>query len=1217
VCDSFVHIEGLILAKFEYGSANMQRLDGCFVYSASDLNDYLECKRLTELEALVARKRLLRPDSQDERAELIRRKGEEHEQRHLDALIERYPGEVVQFDRAQPGVEQYRQAEVRTLEAMQRGVRVIYQATFFDGEFIGHADFLRRVEAPSSLGDYGYEVVDTKLALAPKAYYLVQLCNYSEHLERLQGRLPEFGHVVFGNGEEQRFRMNDYMAYYRHLKRAFLDFANNSTFDQVNDAAIYPFRCSHCDICPWDDACAKRRANDDHLSLVAGMRRDQIAKFETAGIERVTHLADATDGQRPDGMNPETFIKLRRQASLQVQGRDSLGTIYELLTHEPPLGFALLPQPSPGDVFFDIEGDPLYEPDRSLEYLLGCWMPDDNPPFRAFWGLDRAAEKHALEEFVDFVMERRKRYPALHVYHYANYEKAALRRLAQAHCTREEEIDVLLRGEVLVDLFAVVRQALAISEDGYGLKKVERLYNLERETDVRKGDESIVMFELWLLGRDQRILNDIERYNQDDCRSTHRLRDWLLEHRPEAIEKYGIDLPLRPPKAPDEPCHAEFTAGCKKCITRQKEEREEARRSDLERRLLGSVPAPQSEDEYRSMSPQGRMRYLMATLLAYHRREEKPEWWIFFDRCENLDGLREFDRESIGGLTLREDIPPQETKQSNIYTYAFPEQHHKLAAGDDVHNPRVRKSAGTVVSLNDETRLLGLKTTASIEDARAITELIPRPPLSANVQRDALARIARSFLDENLFKEYPATYDLLANRDPRVRGDRTLQPPTVNTEYVSGAVAALDNSYLFVQGPPGSGKSTYGSQAICDLLERGQRVAITSNSHRAIHNLLRKVEECIAARGGSFRGRYKHTKKNLESEYRDSRFIESYDSNEEFYGDDYLLAGGTGWLFAREELAKKFDYLFIDEAGQVALADALALSACARNVVLLGDPSQLAQVGQGQQPLHGGDSVLEHLLGSERTVAPHRGIFLDVSYRMQPDICAFISETMYEQRLRPADSTREHRIIVGGQERAGLYYVEVEHTGNSSSSEEEADEIVAHVARLRERGTLSDSKPPAQAGVARPLTDRDIIVVTPYNAQRRLIQRKLRAAGFDIEAGAGIEVGTVDKFQGQEAAVVFYSMATSSGDDMPRNMEFLFERNRFNVAISRARAVSVLVCSPRLLDISCRSAEEMALANLLCAFAERAKCGLGLLHGEGDDRSVAGPVELEAPRGRA
>jgi uncharacterized protein len=283
--------------------------------------------------------------------------------------------------------------------------------------------------------------------------------------------------------------------------------------------------------------------------------------------------------------------------------------------------------------------------------------------------------------------------------------------------------------------------------------------------------------------------------------------------------------------------------------------------------------------------------------------------------------------------------------------------------------------------------------------------------------------------------------------------------------------------------------------------------------------------------------------------------------------------------------------------------------------VLLGDPSQLAQVGQGQQPLHAGDSVLEHLLGSAQTVAPHRGIFLDVSYRMQPDICAFISETMYEQRLRAADSTREHRIIVGGQERAGLYYVEVEHAGNGSRSEEEADEIVAHVAHLRERGMLVDSKAPARAGVARPLTDRDIIVVTPYNAQRRLIQRKLRDAGFDIEANTGIEVGTVDKFQGQEAAVVFYSMATSSGDDIPRNMEFLFERNRFNVAISRARAVSVLVCSPRLLDISCRSPEEMALANLLCAFVERAKCWL--LYGEGDDRSVVGPVELEAPRGRA
>ena len=293
-------------------------------------------------------------------------------------------------------------------------------------------------------------------------------------------------------------------------------------------------------------------------------------------------------------------------------------------------------------------------------------------------------------------------------------------------------------------------------------------------------------------------------------------------------------------------------------------------------------------------------------------------------------------------------------------------------------------------------------------------------------------------------------------------------------------MASLGKSYLFVQGPPGSGKSTYGSQVICDLLERGKRVAVTSTSHAAIHNLLHKVEDCMAKRCGSFRGLYKHSGKNAGSEFRSklaAPMIESVGTNEDLYGDDYQLCGGTAWLLARDEFDGKFDYLFIDEAGQVALADALALSLCAQNVVLLGDPSQLSQVSQGRQPLHAGDSVLQHLLGDEQTVPKDRGIFLDFSYRMQPEICAFISDAMYEGRLQPSQGAREHRVTTGVQELAGLYFVPVEHAGNSSRSDEEADEIVRRIAALYQY-------------------ERDVIVVTPYNAQRRLITGKLAGAGL-------------------------------------------------------------------------------------------------------------------------
>jgi len=730
----------------------------------------------------------------------------------------------------------------------------------------------------------------------------------------------------------------------------------------------------------------------------------------------------------------------------------------------------------------------------------------------------------------------------------------------------------------MVDLYAVVRQALAISEERYGLKNLERFYDLTRETAVKKGDASIVMFESWMLDKNQATLDDIELYNRDDCRSTRLLRDWLLERRMQAIDELGTDFPLRDVKHPDAPCHSEFTEGCKSCEKQRREEREEARRSDLERRLLGA--------------PEGSVGRLLGHLMGYHRREAKPAWWAFFDRCENVDRLLEFDRDAIGGLALREDIAPFKPGRGSslVYTFDFPEQQRKLGDGDGVVDPRTQKG-GTIVSLDLDARRLQLKTTAPIEIVRGITELIPGQPIPTNIQRDAVERIADSFARGNLAGDFPATDDLLAARAPRLTSPRAvLQPEPVTAAAVASIAGALDRSYLFIQGPPGSGKSTIGSELICDMLAAGKRVAVTSTSHKAIHNLLHMVEARTAERGAGFRGLYKSSGDG--SMYRSEAsqpFITSVDNNDAFYGSDYQLAGGTGWLFAREELRQAFDYLFIDEAGQVALADALASSLCARNVVVLGDPSQLPQVNLGSQPEGAGNSVLAHLLGDARTVPPERGIFLDRSYRMQPEICAFVSDAMYDNRLQAAGQTARHSVVMPGHELAGLYFAGIDHAGNSSLSSEEADAVVEIIAQLLAGGKVVDSRPRELDGIARPITERDIVVVTPYNAHLRLILARLAKAGIDVDPQTGVRVGTVDKFQGQEAPVVLYSMATSSGEDVPRNVEFLFDRNRFNVAISRARAVSILLCSPRLLDIRCRTPKQMALANLLCAFEQRAK----------------------------
>jgi len=1136
----------------------MQILDGMFTYSATDLNNYLECGHLVSLERFVATGFLTRPE-RDDTIELIAAKGVAHEKTYLAALQAKH-GEVVQIEVRGTSRAALLEAEAETLAAMERGAAVIYQGTFFDGTFVGKSDFLVRVEGTGSRWPWSYEVADTKLALHDKPYFIVQLCHYSEHLERLQGVAPKSMHIVLGSNTQKTFRFEDFAAYYRHLKASFLE--RGATGD------AYPFKCSHCAICDWSDACGSQREKDDHLSLVAWMRRDQVKAFEVAGISTVAQLAIA---ERPIGVQDVTFERLHRQAALQLRARQTGRLYYELLDPPPSEGFGALPAPAAGDVFFDMEGDQFFQVGVGLEYLFGFYCPDDEETFRPFWGTDRAGEKAAFEQCIDFIVERRKRYPSMHVYHYAPYEKTALLRLMLRHDTREEDVDSLLRGEVLVDLYAVVRQSVAISQSSYSIKKLEPFYGMVRNADVRTGDDSILMFERWLQDpRRLQILNDIERYNEEDCRSTWLLRGWLLERRAEYMLQRGVTLHFRPLKEPGKMCHEPADASCKKCGKRVGEQRELAKITQNQKRLFA-----------RNGDASAR---LLGHLLSYHRREEKPGWWAFFDRCENPDQLFE-DKEAIAGLSLAADIAPYKRSTGDrnlVYTFRFPEQLHHL--GDDPHDPTTRKSAGQIVDIDEDAGLLCLKSGVTLAEAAKIHALVPGGPIVGGPQKLSLGRVASAYLDRTLEKAHPATLDLLSAAFPRLR-DRPagaqIQPDAVSPDHVYAVVAALDSSYLVVQGPPGTGKTYAGARVVARLLCEGRRVGIMANSHKAIHNMLHEIERvaCADHRVG-LRGLHKHSKQNSDSPYVSQQTrpaILSHDDNAAAETGDFNLISGNAWLFAREGMVNRLDYLFIDEAGQTSLSDAIAVAPSAANVVLLGDPMQLAQVSQGIHSENAGRSVLEHLLAQRATVSEDRGILLNMSYRMQPDISSYISQTMYDDRLFADPKSSPNRVNSAGLCGSGLRYLPVAHVGNGRESLQEAERIVAEIEYLV-HGTFV-----RQDEGAAPLTEHDILVVTPYNAQRKRIESGLRAAGRH-----NVRVGTVDKFQGQQAPVVFYSMATSTGDDVPRNMEFLFEKNRFNVAVSRAQCLSVLVCSPQLLDVRCNHVEQMALVNIVCRYVEAA-----------------------------
>ena len=1128
----------------------MQYDDRLLRFSPSDLNNFLECPHLTQLDLAVVEGRLTAPDGRTVRADLIARKGDEHEAVYLESLKAAGRG-VVEI--ASTPDDRGPLAAEATLEAMRDGAEVIYQGAFLHDGWTGYADFLRRVDdKPSDLGSWSYEVADTKLARRTKPYFLLQLCFYSEQVARFQGREPERMHVILGTREQHSFRLAEFDAYYRRIKGRFLAEIAASPLD------TYPNPVPHCELCRWAERCDAQRIADDHLCLVAGMRSAQSLRMSRVGITTLEQLALAQPDTEVPKVASATVETLHHQARLQLDQRRTGTPSYELLEPEERRGFSLLPTPSEGDLFFDMEGDPLYE--NGLEYLFGAIAIDQGEPhFQPFWGHNRGQEKRAFEQFIDFVHERLERYPDLHVYHYSHYEPTALKRLMGLHGTREEQVDDLLRRGVLVDLYKVVKQGIRISQPGYGIKKVEAFYMDQRDTAVTEGGESIVAYEQWIETGEQRILDEIAEYNEEDCVSTLKLRDWLLGLRDEAEAKFGHEI------ASQEPEERERTEEALK-------EWEETDR--LRAVLLAGVP-----DDLAGATDEQRALWLMAQLVDYHRREDKPVWWAFFERRGmSPDELVE-DAESIGDLRPVAGVEPEAEKKSLVYTLEFPVQEHRFYPGAEANDPATGKGAGSILSVDDVAGRLRLSRGKARSPDPLPRSLIPGRPYDTKRQRAALRRLAAQIDRDGVtgVGRYRALRDVLSRVLPHVKGlepGAPLQSESVELDHAKEITLGLDESYLFIQGPPGSGKTWTGARLVVHLIRAGKRVGITANSHKAIHNLLEEVERVARAEGFEFRG-LKKSSGDEDSEF-EGKFIESSDDNDDFPPSEGVqLVAGTAWLFAKEDMDQTLDFLFIDEGGQVALADALAVGTAARNLVLLGDPLQLAQVSQGVHPGNAGASVLEHLLGDEATIPPERGLFLDRTRRMHPDVCGFISDVVYAGRLTSIEECARQSIRSGGLTGTGLRNLPVEHEANSRSSPEEAMAIAEAIAEMLDGGQFTD-----QDGESHELTLEDILVVTPYNAQVRCLKEKLPD---------GAKVGTVDKFQGQEAPVVFFSMATSSGAEIPRNVEFLFSRNRLNVAISRAQCLAVLVASPELLHIRCRNVDQLRMVNALCRLVEVAQ----------------------------
>ncbi len=1111
----------------------MRIIDNNMLFSATDLCNFLECEHLTALDKINLVTPLSQtPDGDD--AQLFQDKGFEHEQSYLQKLVD-------------SGVNLSDLSEVRgspqikaaaTLEAMKSGPDIIFQGTLFRNNLYGHPDFLRRVKVPSNLGPFSYEVMDTKLARSPKTYFIIQLCFYSDLLTDLQGFRPRMMHVILGDKTELNFQLDQFSQYYQTLKERFLERISH-------DADTYPESNEHCSLCRWRGLCEEKWLQDDHLNQVANITKIQIKKLWSAGIRTLAQLAKHDDSAKIQKLAADTFVKLCHQASLQLNKRNTGSNEREILPLDPDglRGFYRLPKPDPGDLFFDMEGDPLEL--NGLEYLFGVYYRDgDEPKFQKFWAHNRDEERKAFEAFMDFVAQRLKKYPSAHIYHYASYEESALKRLMCLHGVRESQVDDLLRQRKLVDLYKVVRESIRVSEPRYSIKNLETFYAEKRDGDVKNAMSSIVFYEKWLQSKDRKFLDDIAEYNHEDCRSTYLLREWLLNFRPPELAWMNEAQPWNDKK------------------TRQKSDRQVQLEAKLESYRLALLGDHRIDPKDRSF------RELVFYLLDFHRRCEKPAWWSVFSRMEMTDEDLIDDPECIGAMRLapgRKLIDPS----AGGAVYQYPEQEFKLGDGDKCVHASNFKEEFKIVSIDENERLVQVEF-KSAGAPPAKMSVSTGTPINTMSLTKAVFKFADSVINGD--RRYAALEAILERATPAIRG-QAAGKPIVNPEkpelnQIIEAVAGLSNSYLFIQGPPGAGKTYTGSHIIAELMRRGYRVGVSSNSHKAINNLLKHVESRAEEIGLQFHGLKKST--DNRNTWFKGKFIEDVTNNRDIYESRANLVAGTAWLFSGMD--QDLDFLFVDEAGQVSLANLVAMGVSAKNIVLLGDQMQLGQPIQGVHPGRSGESTLEYLLDGDATIRPDRGVFLDTTWRMCPDVCRFISDAVYDSRLKPEPHNGRQRLILntGTHESlrpSGVSFLPIVHDGCSQKSQEEADLIKEIIASLVKQ-SFRDRR-----GNEHLVSLENIMIVAPYNMQVNLLKRVLPK---------GARVGTVDKFQGQESEVVIVSMTTSSGEYLPRRIEFLYSKNRLNVAISRARILAILVVNPLLLSIRCNTIDQIQLVNTLC-----------------------------------
>lgn len=1149
----------------------MKKIQDRWVFSPRDLIAELECNHRLHLEWSVLNDYVNAPENEEsEELELLAAQGLAHEKKIADQLRE--SGSFLDVGQATFTHEAMTAAFEKTIKAMSDGVETIYQATFYTGDFMGFADFLilNKDSNGKPLKDsedrFIYDPVDAKSARSAKRAAVLQVAAYASVMKQLNMATPLRVHLWLGGDENWSAPALDLV----DLAEFFMKRVREriAGYSSVPEPLWAPPKES-CVRCRWEKSCDVGRHEAKDLSLIQGIRSSTRTLLVLNGIKTIEEMANANDEQRPRlprEVSKETFNGLRDQAKIQVRGLNAEKPIFEIRDID---AFGLMPEKSDGDIWFDMEGDPFANNGAGLEYMFGYLIKSGNGyEFDTFDARDSKEEKTAFQDFIGYVLNRRNEFPDMHIYHYAAYEVSAMLRLAQKHGVLEFEVDRLVREGVFVDLYAIVRNAFRFSTESMSIKYIEKVYwNGNRDKEVANAVGSVIQFEkaLGLLADGDepgflRILGEIKSYNEDDVDSTRQLDDWIRKQ----AEINNIDIAsLRP-------------AAQIKWESTEEIERDEP----IALQLLEGVPQDRLD---RTEEQQGLA--LLSAAISFHHREARPAWWAIFDRA--LKDIEEMDAFNDVVVPTRVEAGP--------WTITGRQKNHRRqlifeADGVDLthildfeHMPQLLYEFAPegFKTIQGSTRGFGDGTILEIDGSTVVFEesekkgsgtwenipmaILPGSPIRTTsiekVIREELGAgvIYRSSNSLPLFPKN-AWCDVLLKRSPRqISG--SLKSTGTPVDDITASLLDSDESYIAVQGPPGTGKTYVGAHVIVNLVKQGWKIGVVAQSHAVVEHLMNSVAKLDPTIPMAKKGQ---SEKSRPSYHVDD--VAAWAAGMFQYG--YLI-GGTVWTYSRPDIRMLgLDLLVIDEAGQFSLANSLAAISCAKRALLLGDPQQLPQVSQGQHPEPVNESVLSHLLGERKTMPSDLGYFLDTTFRLHPKIAKAVSRLQYEDRLH-ADERCLKRSL--SEVEPGIHKIDVEHIGNTVTSIEEADELLSRIPVLLSRiWTPVDSKGNPETPCL--LAQNDILVVTGYNAQVRYLKSRLRSAGFD-----GIKVGTVDKFQGQEAPIVFVSMVTSSSEDLPRGIEFLLSPNRLNVAISRAQWACYVLRSPHLAVMEPTSPDGMVM----------------------------------------